>query len=122
MSRIYMDYFRKTVITIPDNFIDVKTGDTHPVSPQIIEEMEYHSNNNTLQHLVFSALNDYFHKNTVTKGNSHDVLAELLEIKKILNQGYRNSKEVHLPSQKNVTPTRKLNIKEIEDVLEAFGG
>ncbi|MGI8316900.1 hypothetical protein [Halobacillus mangrovi] len=122
MSRIYSDYFNQTVLTIPDTFIDVKTGETHHVSPKINEEIEYHSMNNTLQHLIFSALHSYFQQKQTNNESTNDLLLELLEIKKMLNHGNRNSSSVRNKPIENSVTSEKVDLKEIEDLLEAFGG
>ncbi|MDP4164310.1 MAG: hypothetical protein Q8898_14510 [Bacillota bacterium] len=81
MPRTFTDYLNKTAITLPDTFIDVRTGDSHIVSPKIQNQIEYHANNNTLIHLVLSALNSYLHPRSL-KGDNEEILLELLEIKK----------------------------------------
>ncbi|WP_173917511.1 hypothetical protein [Halobacillus sp. Marseille-Q1614] len=124
MSRTYRDYFNQTVLTIPDTFIDVKTGDTRQVTSKVIEQIEYHSENNTFLHLIISSLHEYFHKRPVHNQNTGDLLTELLEIKKLLISGaavpaqaapFRNNEAGSLSPQ-------EINIKEIADVLEAFSG
>ena len=40
------------VLTIPDKFIEVKTGESYIVSANIHEQIKYHAKNNTLQHLL----------------------------------------------------------------------
>ncbi|MGP4068535.1 hypothetical protein [Halobacillus sp. B29] len=123
MSRIYRDYFNQTVLTIPDSFIDVKTGETRLVSPSIIEQLEYHSRNNTLQHFMISALTSYLSATPNHQGPADEVLQELLEIKRMLKAG---SSGIHYMDRTSVgskfTPSREVGAKEIEDVLEAFGG
>ncbi|PAE26369.1 hypothetical protein CHI10_03430 [Bacillus sp. 7894-2] len=118
--RTYTDYANKTALTLPDHFIDVKTGNSIKVSQKIQEQVDYHSNNNTLIHLVLSALNSYLHpKNT----NSDIILAEINEIKKMMQSGY-------VPVQKLAVKEKilhasipdEVDLKEVEDVLEAFGG
>lgn len=122
MSRIYRDYFNQTVLTIPDRFIDVKTGDSKIVSPKVMEEIKYHSENNTLQHFLFSALNEYLHKDSGQQESSHDLLGELLEIKKLLNSEDPIRMRSHSNTEVKPKHSHHVNIKEIEDVLEAFGG
>jgi hypothetical protein len=119
MPRTYKDYFNQNVLTIPDTFIDVKTGDHQNVSSRILEEIEYHSENNTLNHLIFSALNDYFHKNSAPQQVPSDILTELLEIKRMLNLGKTESRS---SAYETSVPAKGRNMKEISDVLEAFGG
>ncbi|SFJ78178.1 hypothetical protein SAMN04487936_104179 [Halobacillus dabanensis] len=122
MQKTYKDYFHQNVLTIPDTFIDVKTGDHQNVSPKILEEIKYHSENNTLNHLIFSALHDYFHKASIPQEAPSDLLTELLEIKRMLYSG----NEVQTASRPSVFkksfPIQERNMKEIADVLEAFGG
>ena len=43
MSKIYTDYINKTALTIPGNFIDVKTGESHIVSSKVQDQIEYHA-------------------------------------------------------------------------------
>lgn len=121
MSNVYHDYFKQTVLTIPDSFIDIKTGDHHTVPSKIKEEIAYHSENNTLNHLIFSALNHYFHQaQTSQQGRTQDVLSELMEIKRMLAGG--SYKHVSVPSPSQKTQVQEMDIQEIEDLLEAFGG
>ena len=60
MSKIYTDYINRTALTVPDQFIDVKSGETILVSTEIFEQIEYHAENQTLIHLVLSALTSIF--------------------------------------------------------------
>ncbi|SFB09403.1 MULTISPECIES: hypothetical protein [unclassified Bacillus (in: firmicutes)] len=123
MSRIFTDYHNKTAITLPDEFIDVKTGDTHIVSSKIQDQIEYHAKNNTLIHLVLSALNSYLHPR-LPNGNLEEVLLELSEIKKMLQYG--TSPKKHSPYVTQLGDLQKeskdLNLEDIEEVLNAFGG
>lgn len=82
MSRMYTDYFNDTVITIPDKFIDVKTGENQVVSQIIQEQIEFHAENNTLLHLVFSALENYLQPEADQPAGLKEIKMELLEIKK----------------------------------------
>ena len=86
MSKIYTDYVNKTAITVPETYIDVKTGESHIVSSKIQDQIEYHAQNSTLIHLLFSALTTYLHPRVIN-GGTEEVLFELSEIKKILQQG-----------------------------------
>ncbi|WP_082235287.1 hypothetical protein [Halobacillus massiliensis] len=122
MSQIFSDYFNDTVLSLPENFIDVKTGETFVVSPKVIEELKYHSENNTLKHLIISALHEYFHGVPVQNGGSNELLSELLAIKQLLNSGNRSSFQVPASSAPTHGSSQKLNMKEIEDVLDAFLG
>lgn len=123
MSRIFTDYYNKTAITLPDEFIDVKTGDSHMVSSKIRDQIEYHAKNNTLIHLVLSALNSYLHPR-LHNGNLDEVLFELSEIKKMMQYGTSQTK--YSPYVKQLGDLQKeskdLNLEDIEEVLDAFGG
>lgn len=124
MSRTYTDYINKAAITIPDKFIDVKTGDSHNVSSKIQEQIEYHTNNDTLMHLIFSALNYYFHPKAISNKGSDQLLLEILEIKNMLQQGNPlgfNSYSASLPRKVHVKSS-EVNLEEVKDILEAFGG
>ncbi|QHE52625.1 hypothetical protein [Pontibacillus sp. HMF3514] len=125
MAKNYIDYTNKTVLSIPDHFINVKTGETQQVSKQVENQIRYHTNNNTLSHLIFTALNQYVQHNQFPTSNhsqgSNDILNELLEIKKLLRQGNFNSNS----NQNNTTHhinNEDFALKELEDVLEAFSG
>ncbi|MDD9312117.1 hypothetical protein PUS82_12615 [Cytobacillus firmus] len=118
--RTYTDYANKTALTIPDHFIDVKTGNSVKVSQKIQEQVDYHSNNNTLIHLVLSALNSYLHPKNM---NSDIILSEIHEIKKMMRSGYAAGQT---PAYKETvfhgSKQDEVDLKEVEDVLEAFGG
>ena len=121
MSKMYTDYINRTALTVPDQFIDVKSGDTILVSTEIIEQIEYHSENQTLIHLVLSALHQYFQPNQTNK-NSKEILLELAEIKQML-QGYPPiSASTRLPVKSIPEEIDDLDMKEVEDILEVFGG
>ncbi|MCA1010977.1 hypothetical protein [Halobacillus halophilus] len=123
MSRIYRDYFNQTVLTIPDSFIDVKTGETRLVSPSIIEQLEYHSRNNTLQHFIISALTSYLSATPGHQGPGDEVLQELLEIKRMLRAGNSGNPNTGMNSARDTRfSAGEVGSKEIEDILEAFGG
>lgn len=106
---------------VPDQFIDVKTGETHVVSSKIFEQIEYHAENQTLIHLVLSALNQYLHPNRINQDNE-EILLKLDEIKQLL-YGYRPDPShvglQHKPSQKEV---KDVDMKDIEDILDVYGG
>lgn len=118
MSKTYTNYFDRIAITIPDRFIDVKTGESYLVSLKIQEQIEYHEKNNTLMHLVFSALNSYLNSKGAN-GVSAEILNELSEIKKMIETGYIPIKKSH---KENDLGIKDVDIREVEDVLEAFGG
>ena len=56
MSKIYTDYINKTAITVPETYIDVKTGESHTGTSKIEDQIEYHAQNSTLVHLLFPHL------------------------------------------------------------------
>lgn len=123
MSRIYTDYLNKIAITLPETFIDVKTGDSYNVSTKIHDQIEYHANNNTLIHLVLSALNSYLHPRSQNGGNE-EILFELLEIKKMMQQGnfIKNSSSFLIQGNAPKKASVDLDLKDVEEVLDAFGG
>ncbi len=124
MSKIYTDYDNKIAITVPDTFIDVKTGESHTVSTKLQEQIEYHAQNNTLIHLFFSALTTYLHPRTI-KGGTEEILFELSEIKEMLQQGtyiQNHSNSLKSFHQKPIESLEGLELKELEEVLDAFGG
>jgi hypothetical protein len=123
MSEVYTDYVNKIVLSLPDKFIDVKTGATYSVTPKMYEQVEYHTNNNTLIHLLLSALNSYLHPKVIN-GSTEKIMIELSEIKNMLQQGYSpkgNFQLSHSVSQQHKRPL-DLGIKDVDDVLDAFGG
>jgi hypothetical protein len=121
MSKMYTDYINRTALTVPDIFIDVKSGETISVSTEIFEQIQYHSENQTLIHLVLSALHQYLQPNQ-TNRNSNEIFLELAEIKKML-QGYPSiTARTRLPVQSVPEEIDDLDMKEVEDILEVFGG
>lgn len=124
MSRVYADYLSETVLTIPDNFIDVKTGDSQLISPRVQEEIAYHAENNTLIHLVLSALDYYLHPQTVQNAGSKEIMIELLGLKKMIQHGNFKINEPIMdtvPNRKTLDSS-ELDLKQIEELLQAFGG
>jgi hypothetical protein len=122
MSKTYTDYINHIALTIPERFIDVKTGETYAVLPKIQEQIEYHAENNTLVDLVFSALNSYIITRN-TQQVADDIFFELAEIKKLLEQGYMSNQCSSISQSSKEEPAPKsLDIREVEDILEAFGG
>jgi hypothetical protein len=122
MFRTYTDYVNKTAITIPDKFIDVKTGESIHVTARIQEQIEYHSNNQTLVHLILSALNSYLQPRSNGENSQNAlILDEINEIKRLLQKGY-----IPLGTASSESPVKRsaesLDLNEVEDVLEAFGG
>lgn len=124
VSRMYTDFLNETVLTIPDKFINVKTGETQAVSPKTKEQIEFHAENNTLLHLVFSALENYLYPQAAQNTGSREIMMELLEIKRMMKQGsYSKNNSIIDISPNNARPdSSKLNLNDIEDLLEAFGG
>ena len=120
MFRTYTDYVNKTALTIPDKYIDVKTGETLQISTKVQEQIEYHSKNNTLIHLVLSSLQCYLHPKTINEGSNQTLLNELNEIKNMLQMGYTPVSNKHIAE--NHLKSRPIDLKEVEDVLDAFGG
>jgi hypothetical protein len=123
MSRIYTDNINKIALSVPDKFIDVKTGETYSVSQKIEEQIKYHANNNTLHHLVFSALNQYLKPKSVN-GMTEEILSELSEIKRMIEQGYipNNDPSKSYFSKDDPFDPKAVDLKEVENILEAFGG
>lgn len=120
VSKTYTDFINKIALTIPEQFIDVKTGISYQVSEKMQEQIEYHTSNSTLNDLVFSALHDYM-KSKSTNISTNLILKELSTLQKLIEQG--NFSGNH--STKGQYATRNnnsLDIDEVEDVLEAFGG
>lgn len=120
VSKTYTDFINKIALTIPEQFIDVKTGNRYQVSEKMQEQIEYHTSNSTLNDLVFSALHDYM-KSKSTNISTNLILKELSTLQKLIEQG--NFSGNH--STKGQYATRNnnsLDIDEVEDVLEAFGG
>lgn len=59
MAKPYTNTWINTPFSVPTHFIDVRTGETMPVPPIVMQQIRYHSENQTLLHLVFSALTHY---------------------------------------------------------------
>ncbi|WP_061810745.1 hypothetical protein [Rossellomorea vietnamensis] len=128
MPKKYADYFQDTILTIPESFVNVKTGETKAITSKVVEQVAYHAKNNTLIHLVFSALDDYLHHVKpvqVHRQSEHAILEELLELKRLLlqngNDSSKNLNEYTVKSPKEQDHT-SVGMKEIDDLLEAFGG
>ncbi len=100
MSKLYTDYINRTALSVPDQFIDVKSGEKVEVSSEVFEQIDYHADNQTLIHLVLSALHEYLHPRKMN-GQSDDILLELAEIKEMLLQGYqpRGNTSSQIPSK-----------------------
>lgn len=121
MSKLYTDYFNQTALTVPSHFIDVKSGETVEVSTEIFNQIEYHAENQTLIHLVLSALTEYFHPIKKRELNEN-ILLELVEIKQMLHGHQINKAYVNLPKKNAQPKTTDLALKEVDDILEVFGG
>ena len=86
-----------------------------------LNKFEYHSENQTLIHLVLSALHQYLQPNQTNK-SSEEILLELAEIKQML-QGYPSiSARTRLPVKSAPQEIDDLDMKEVEDILDVFGG
>ena len=121
MSKLYTDYFNQTALTVPSHFIDVKTGETLEVSTEIFKQIDYHTENQTLIHLVLSALNEYFYP-IKKRGLNEDILMELVEIKQMLQGHHINKGYICNPKKKVQPKSTDLDIEEFDDILEVFGG
>ncbi|MEH7442182.1 hypothetical protein AABM38_13930 [Heyndrickxia sp. MSNUG] len=124
MSNTYTDYHNKIAITVPERYIDVKTGESYSVSPKVIEQVEYHADNSTLNHLIMSALHQYLTPKPILNGGSAEILRQLADIRAILENGvYQIHPSAQPKYRKDQTAAAKLlDMKEIEDILDAFGG
>ncbi|WP_257391851.1 hypothetical protein [Mesobacillus jeotgali] len=124
MSNTYTDYVNKVAITVPDRYIDVKTGESHLISSKVIKQIEYHAENSSLNHLVFAALHHYLTPKTSLDGDSAEILQQLADIRCMLEDGFYVIQPTAKPrTLKEQTDAAKLlNMKEIEDILDAFGG
>lgn len=129
MSKIYTDYVNKVAITIPDKFIDVKTGESYSVPQKVQEQIEYHAENSTLVHLVMSALTNYLYPQKVggSTGGNDEILNELSEIKRMLEEmpafPMNNANQLKvIERQKPLKADIHVDLKELEEILEAFGG
>lgn len=123
MSKTYTDYFNKTALTISESFIDVKTGNNIQISPKVKEQIEYHSRNHTLNHFILSALHCYMHSKTAN-GNNDLILSEIAELKRLMQEGNFsvNTDAKQKGPAAYQTDKTDLDMAEVVDVLEAFGG
>lgn len=121
MSKLYTDYINQTALTVPSHFIDVKSGETLEVSTEIFKQIEYHAENQTLIHLVLSALTEFFHP-VKKRALNEDILMELVQIKQMLQGHQINNAYVSIPKKKAQPKSTDLDIKEVDDILEVFGG
>ena len=121
MSNTYTDYVNKVAITVPDRYIDVKTGEAYSVSSKIVDQIEFHAENSSLSHLVLSALHHYLNPKNA---GSAEILQQLADIRSMLENGtYLIQPPVKARTGNEQTDAAKLlNMKEVEDILEAFGG
>ncbi|MBT2681091.1 hypothetical protein J7E38_19040 [Bacillus sp. ISL-35] len=124
MSNTYTDYVNKVAITVPDRYIDVKTGESYSISPKVVEQIEYHAENSSLSHLVLAALHHYLTPKPVLNGGSAEILQQLADIRSILENGsFFIQPSVKTRAVKEQTDAAKLlDMKEVEDILDAFGG
>ncbi len=124
MSKIYTDYVNKTAISVPETYIDVKTGESHTVSSKVQDQIEYHSQNSTLIHLLFSALTTYLHPRAIN-GGTEEILFELSEIKKILQQGtyiQNHSNPLKSTHAKTNRVIKRFRLKRIRRNIRCFWG
>ncbi|MGA5688531.1 hypothetical protein [Cytobacillus pseudoceanisediminis] len=123
MSKTYTDYFNKTALTISESFIDVKTGSTIQISSRLKEQIEFHSKNQTLNHFILSALHSYLHTKTPA-GNNDLILQEIAELRSLLLDGSYAHNNAVKPVRSASLQKKKalLDLNEVEDVLDAFGG
>ena len=121
MSKLYTDYSNQTALTVPSHFIDVKSGESLEVSTEIFNQIEYHAENQTLNHLLLSALTEYFHP-TKKRQLNDDILIELSEIKQMLQGHQLNSTYVSIPKKKVQLKSTDVDLKEVDDILDVFGG
>ena len=121
MAKLYTDYFNHTALTVPSHFIDVKNGETLEVSTEIFNQIEYHTENQTLIHLILSALTEYFHPIKKREPNK-DILMELAEIKQMLQGNQIKKAYVNIPKKSAQPKITELDLKEVDDILEDFGG
>ncbi|MEK3854468.1 hypothetical protein [Cytobacillus sp. FSL H8-0458] len=122
MSKTYADHFNKTAITITDSFIDVKTGNSIPISPKVNEQIQYHTKNQTLNHFILSALHSYLHPRIPASEGNDLILQELTELKKLIKGGRIASVAAAKPDTTFQKENAAVDLDEVEDVLEAFGG
>ncbi|MFG6117168.1 hypothetical protein ACGTN9_18610 [Halobacillus sp. MO56] len=121
-DKTYTDYVNRVAITLPDEYIDIKTGDSYAISEEIKEQLAYHAHNSTLVHLVFSALDHYFSSSGTKKNGDSDILKELASIKAMLQSGYTTKPEPRSIQHVLSARQKELDLREVDDVLEAFGG
>ncbi|CAM4000313.1 hypothetical protein [Mesobacillus thioparans] len=124
MSNTYTDYVNKVAITVPDRYIDVKTGESYSISPKVVEQIEYHAKNSSLSHLVLSALHHYLAPKPLLNGGSAEILQQLADIRSLLENGsFSMQPSIKTRAAKEQTDAAKLlDMKEVEDILDAFGG
>ncbi|MFD1017656.1 hypothetical protein [Thalassobacillus hwangdonensis] len=120
MADTYIDYGHKIVLPLPEAYIDIKTGDSREISQEIKDQLTYHADNSTMLHLLCSALDAYFSSG---KGESFsDVMKEISDIRRLLEKGYSPYNSPSNSSTKRNSQSKSLDLSEISDVLEAFGG
>ncbi|MBM7622066.1 hypothetical protein JOC95_003976 [Bacillus tianshenii] len=125
MTKTYTDYVNRIALSIPDQFIDVKTGNPLEVSGKIHEQLDYHANNSTLADLLLSALYEYFNPRSTTlkKGANQEILQELSAIKRMIISSYSPASLKSVPNiDQESSNNGTINMKEVDDILDAFGG
>ena len=86
MPRKYTDYLNETDLTIPDKFINVKTGGTEAVTSKIQEQIAYHAKNNTLMSSCFFCIASILAPSKTVQVNmasDQEILEELLNLKRL---------------------------------------
>ncbi|GGH71433.1 hypothetical protein GCM10010978_07360 [Compostibacillus humi] len=122
MQEVYSDYFIDVTIKIPEEFIDVRTGETHPISPEIRDQIAYHAKNNTLIHLLFSALDEYFAPESSHHSDTDGILKELADIKRLLTSRNFSAEPVSGNGTAKSSQTGQIPMEDVEEIIEAYGG
>lgn len=125
MTKTYTDYVNRIALSIPNQFIDVKTGSSMEVSSKIHEQLDYHASNSTLADLLLSALYEYLNPRSMAskKGANHEILQELSAIKKMIESGYTPAPIKSVPHINRKSLNKgTIDMKEVDDILDAFGG
>ncbi|WP_417897219.1 hypothetical protein ABN702_12695 [Bacillus haimaensis] len=125
MTKTYTDYVNRIALSVPDQFIDVKTGNLLEVSNKIHEQLDYHASNSTLADLLLSALYEYLNPRSMAlkKGANQEILQELSAIKKMIESGYTPPPIKSFPiKNRRSLNNGTIDIKEVDDILDAFGG
>ena len=113
-------------LTVPDEYIDTKTGNTHKISSKVEEQIEFHAQNGSLHHFIFSALHDYVSGRRTGNSNqpSHSsfILEELAEIKRMLENGSFLPTDQRISTPLKPKKATSLSLEEVHDILDSFGG